>query len=270
MKLSIITINFNTQKLLEACLRSVKQNLNLSDYEVIVIDNASDKFNESPIKKIFPHAKIIRSKENLGFGRANNLAAKQAKGEYIWFLNSDTELPKNNKVEKLIEFLDNNTNYAAVSPLVVDNTGKPQAYQYGYFPKVWRMVLEKFSFSRSWKFVSADNLPLESRNIDWVSGAAMLVRKTMFNAVGGFAKEYFLYYEDVDLCKKFNANRYKIRFIKDAKVIHYEGASSSSDYSKKKIAYQSQEIYFKRWGSWVSRIGLKAIRKPYAKKWQAD
>jgi GT2 family glycosyltransferase len=151
---------------------------------------------------------------------------------------------------------------------VVDKAGKPQAYQYGYFPKVWRMVLEKFSFSKHWRWVSAEGLTMQSRDIDWVSGAAMMVRKTMFNAVGGFAKEYFLYYEDVDLCQKFKSNNYGVRFIKDAKVIHYEGASSKTDYAKKKIAYNSQEIYFKRWGSWVSRIGLSLIRKPYASRWQ--
>ncbi len=277
MKLSIIVINFNTQKLFEDCLRSVKKHLKIKDYEVIVVDNASEKFNQSTVKKIIPGVQIIQSKENLGFGRANNLAAKQAKGEYLWFLNSDTLLNANNNIEVLIDYLDSHKNYAVVAPLVLDASNIPQRYQFGYWPAVWRMVLEKPvnkrvaknpNRAKHWKWLNADYLPMQSRNVDWVSGAAMMVRKNVFNEVGGFESEYFLYYEDVDLCRKFWANKQKIRFIKEAQIIHLEGGSEVDMAKKKLIAYHSQDIYFKRWGSPVSRFVLHTIRRPYAKRWQ--
>lgn len=279
MKLSIIIVNYNTQKLLENCLNSVKKYLSIQDYEVIVVDNNSKSFSRASLKKIFSDIHIISSKENLGFGRANNLASKQARGEYIWFLNSDTELIEKNNIEALITFLDNNKNYAAVSPLVINEHGKPQASQYGYFPSIWKMVLNKLAKSRvennpkrsrHWAWVDADYLPIESRDIDWVSGAAMMVRKKMFDDVGGFAKEYFLYYEDIDLCQKFKANRYKVRFVREAQVKHLEGGSNSNLENRKQIAYDGQDIYFQRWGSWLSRFFLRTLRKPYAKKWQTE
>jgi GT2 family glycosyltransferase len=277
MKLSIIIINYNTQKLLEACVALIKKNLQLTNYEIIVVDNDSQNFSEQILKKTLPKITIIRSKQNLGFGKANNLAAKQAQGEYIWFLNSDTKLPSNNHVEDLVTFLDIHKEYAAIGPLVVDKKGTPQLSQFGYFPAVWRMVVEKFARrqvnkksqrANHWAWLNADYLPLMSRDVDWISGAAMMVRKEMFNDVGGFDNQYFLYYEDVDLCRKFNANNLKIRFFNDAKIVHYEGASTSSIRNKKHLAYAGQDTYFKRWGSPVSRFFLKQFRTPYAKKWQ--
>lgn len=269
MKLSIIIVNFNTQKLLEDCLTSIKKYLKGLDYEVIVVDNASDNFLEKPLNKIFTELKIIVSNKNLGFAKANNLAAKHAKGKYLWLLNSDTELSADNNIDQLVSFLENNSKYAAASPLVLNKSGRVQADQYGYFPKLWRMVLQKVSLTKNKPWLNANYLPLQSRDIDWVSGAAMMVNADIFRQVGSFNEEYFLYYEDIDLCQKFNANNYKVRFIKEAKIIHYEGASSSSEKSKKQIAYTSQDIYFKRWGSPVSRFFLKTMRSSYTKKWQS-
>ncbi len=277
MKLSIITINYNTQKLLEDCLVSIKKYLDVSSYEVIIVDNASKQFSITKLKKLLPNVTIIRSKENLGFAKANNLAAKQAKGEYLWFLNSDTKLTQSSNIHALITFLDNHKEYGAVSPLILDKANVPQRYQYGYWPAVWRMLLEKPvnkrvakdpSRAKHWKWLNADYLPLQSRDVDWVSGAAMMIRKNVFNDVGGFEGEYFLYYEDVDLCRKLWANKQKIRFIKDAEIIHLEGGSEGNVAKKKLIAYHSQDIYFKRWGSPVSRFVLHTFRRPYAKRWQ--
>lgn len=277
MKLSIITINYNTQKLLEDCLVSIKRYLDVKDYEVIVVDNASEAFSETSLKKIIPNIVVIRSKENLGFAKANNLAAKQAKGEYLWFLNSDTKLNKDSNISTLIQFLDSHKEYGAVSPLVLDASNVPQKYQFGYWPAVWRMLLEKPvkkrvakkpGVAKHWGWLNADYLPLKSREVDWVSGAAMMIRKNVFNDVGGFEAEYFLYYEDVDLCRKLWANKQKIRFIKEAQILHLEGGSESNVAKKKLIAYHSQDIYFKRWGSPVSRFVLHMFRRPYAKRWQ--
>ncbi|MFO0862179.1 MAG: glycosyltransferase family 2 protein [Candidatus Saccharibacteria bacterium] len=275
--LSIITINYNTQKLLEDCLNSIKRYINIESYEVIVVDNASEEFSEAALKKIIPGITIIHSKENLGFAKANNLAAKQAKGEYLWFLNSDTKLNKDSNISVLIQFLDSHKEYGAAAPLVLDAKNVPQQYQYGYWPAVWRMILEKPVNARVsknplhakyWRWLNADYLPLQSRDVDWVSGAAMMIRKNVFNEVGGFEAEYFLYYEDVDLCRKLWANKQKIRFVKDAQIIHLEGGSEGDMSKKKLIAYHSQDIYFKRWGSPVSRFALHKVRRPYAKRWQ--
>ena len=161
MKLSVITINYNTQKLLEACLRSLKANIKEVDYEVIVVDNASNTFDITALKKIFPNVKIIRSKQNLGFAKANNLAAKQVEGEYLWFLNSDTKLTLDSNIQGLINFLDSNPNYVAVSPLIIDESGLPQKVQFGYWPAVWRMTLEKFAKVR------VEKSPMRARHWRW-------------------------------------------------------------------------------------------------------
>lgn len=261
---TIITINYNTQQLIEDCIKSVKKNLSGINYEYIVIDNNSNKFNESALKKIIPKIKIIKSTTNLGYSKANNLAAKEANGEYLWFLNSDSLISENNNLHKVVEFLDSNNNYAAASPLILKPNKKPQTAQFGKFPTVWRLVLSKI-FKKNDVLVNTNTKKLNSQDVDWVSGASMFVKKSVFNEVGGFTPEYFLYYEDIDLCKKFNANRLKVRFVAGAKVIHLEGGSQNSSVKKRKIAHKSQDIYFKRWGSPVSRFFLRHMRSQYTK-----
>jgi len=268
---SIIYVNYNTQALVEDSLRSVIKNLHGFSYEIIVVDNNSTSFDQSAIKKIYPGVKIIVQSENLGFGGGNNAGAEIAQGKYLWLLNTDTLIPKDNQLLLVHEFLENHTGYAAASPLLVNKKGEYQSSQIAYFPGTLRMVSEKplklivriLPVTRTlFKSVNADYLSLEARDIDSAAAAAFFIRRSIFAEVNGFSKQYFMYYEDTDLCKKIASDGYKIRFIPEAKVVHLLGQSIRSSYERKKMYFKSQDIYFGYWKSRWSQLGVRILRMP--------
>ena len=112
---SIIYVNYNTQALIEDSLNSVIKNLHGFSYEVIVVDNASNSFDKTALKKIYPQVKILIQDKNLGFGGGNNAGAAIANGKYLWLLNTDTLIPKDNELHLIHDFLENHTGYAAAS-----------------------------------------------------------------------------------------------------------------------------------------------------------
>lgn len=257
MKLSVIYVNYNTQKLLADSLASLKKNFIACDYEVIVVDNASSNFGAQQVKDIFPRVKIIHSKKNLGFGRANNLAAQQAEGEYLWLLNTDTVIPPDNNLASVLDFLDHHQDYGAASPMLLLASGQPQATQVGYFPAVYRQIAQKFTISSRF---GMHIVPKSDADVETMAAAAIFIRKSAFDKVEGFTPEYFMYFEDTDLWQKFKLDGYKIRFIRAASVIHLESQSIKNKQQLKKMYFASQDIYYRRWKSLPSRAMLKATR----------
>ena len=269
--ISIIYVNYNTHDLLIDSLKSLIKNIGSIDYEVIVIDNNSKQFDESSIKELSKDVTIIRSHTNLGFGGGNNAAALKAKGEYLWLLNTDTLVPKDNHINLVIKYLEENDSYAAASPLLVNEKGVYQSSQIAYFPSVVRMVLEKPtnfitklipSTKRMFRSINADNLGVAERDIESAAAASFVVRRSVFEEVGGFSKQYFMYYEDTDLCKKIAVAGYKIRFLPQSKIIHLLGQSISSSFERKKLYFESQDIYFLQWKSRPARLSVHILRIP--------
>jgi len=269
----VIYVNYNTQALLEDSLRSLVASKPKYSYEVIVEENGSKEFATDRIKKIFPEVVIVKSQANLGFGGGNNLGAKRARGEYLWLLNTDTLVPTDNNFDKAVAWLEHNSDYAAASPLLVNEHGKEQATQVARFPSIWRMVLEKPvgllirlmpAARRMFGWLDPQFVPSRSTNVDQAVAAALLVRRSVFEKVGGFSKEYFFFYEDTDLCRKFANVGLKVRFVREARITHLLGKSIPSQYERKQRYYQAQDIYFRKWKSWPARVSVKVLRAPVA------
>lgn len=259
MKLSVIYVNYNTEKLMLASLLSLRENFKAeTDYEVIVVDNASDGFSATLVKKIFPKSKIIKNDKNLGFGQANNLATKQATGDYLWLLNTDTIIPPDNKLEKVIDFLDANSSYGVASPQLILGNGQPQATQVGRFPSIWRQILQKFFPDTA---LGMHYLPVAPADVPCVAAAAVFIRRQAFNEVGGFTPDYFMYFEDTDLWQKLKRAGHKIRFLPTSKVTHLESQSIKDPSELKKVYFASQDIYYQRWKSSWSQFLLKISRQ---------
>lgn len=257
MKLSIIYVNYNTQNLLIDSLASLKKNYNARDHELIIVDNNSDDFDEKAVSRIFPKAKLIKSTENLGFGKANNLAAKQAKGEFLWLLNTDTIVPVNNNLNIVVDFLDTHPSYGAASPQLILGSGQPQATQVGHFPSIFRQIMQKFLPGSAF---GMHYLPSEATDVDCMAAAAIFIRKSSFDKVKGFTPEYFMYFEDTDLWQKFKRAGLKVRFMPGAEVTHLESQSIKDKGKLKQVYFASQDAYYRRWKSTPSRMMLKAIR----------
>ena len=267
MKLSIIYVNHNTQDFLKKSLRSLVSYNLISDYEVIVVDNASTHFEASSLRKIFPSVKIVPLTHNIGFGQGNNAGAREASGEYLFFLNTDTELGSESHLEQIIKFLDTHPAYAAAAPLLLLPDKSLQYTQIQHFPSIIRSILEKPNrfFTNHLKFLhklfqhfGVHYLPDYECDVDCVSAAAVVVRTDLFNKVGGFDKDYFMYFEDTDLWKKLHQAGYKIRFFPQSQVIHYESVSTKAG-GRKAYYLKSRAVYYKKWKSKPRQIMLRLL-----------
>lgn len=236
LDLSIITISFNTREILTDCINSVIKNTKGISYEILVVDNDSKDGSVERIKELekkYPKVKLIDAKANLGFGKANNLAAKVAKGEYLLLLNSDT-LVFDNAIAESLESLKKNPQ-AGVFSCKLFNADKTIQASGGYFPNLGNVF--------AWQFF-IDDLPLigktiksfhpkigsynGNREMDWITGAFMLIPKKVYDEVGGFDENIFMYTEEMELCYRLRKQGYKTLYHNSPAIIHLGGASSGS------------------------------------------
>ena len=252
VRISVIIVSYNSESFIEKCIVSVLKNL-LTNAEVIVLDNAStDKTLEvlSKLKVKSEKLKVIESKINLGFAKGNNLASKEASGEYLFFLNPDTEIEKP-IFDELLKFYEENADVGIVGPKLLMGNGEVQA-SVRKLPTVWGAFKEyilgtKFAYS---EYIPNGNEPVE---VEMVYGAAMLIKKDLFEKVGGFNEKYFLYYEDVDICKKIQKTGKKVYFYPGVSIKHLVGATRS-ELNKVEINYNSSLLYHGLVGGLILQI----------------
>lgn len=255
MHFSIIIVNYNTEKLTRNCLDSVFLNCDKTDFEIIVVDNDSSDGSARMLESEFgDRIKIIKNKINQGFGPANNQGAQIAQGEYLFFLNSDTFV-KNNILKPLKDVLDSDNKIGIISPKLISEDGQEQERAYGEFPNLLSVILEKF-----------EKPPIIKKDLfetDWVSGAALITRKDIFEKIGGFDEDFFMYFEDIDLCKRVKDAGFKIAVYPGVSVTHLCGQSIKKSSERKKYYYKSQDYFYKKHYSLLQMYLMKVIRWPY-------
>ncbi len=254
MKFSIIIPTYNSKGFIKDCLSSVFKTG--FQEEVIVVDNASQDGTVLFIKDNFPKVRIVELNKNFGYGAAANKGAKKAKGEYLIFLNPDTILFKDS-LEKLDSFIKKTKNFGVIGFNLVNKKRTHEKFSFGKKGGLFQILKNKL-----WK---KDKLPLKPFLIDWVSGAAMAVRKSVFEKVGGFDEKFFMYFEDQDLCFRIKLLGYPIYFLPDAKIIHLGGKAWKSSKVQKKYYYQSQDYFFKKHFGAFQYFLMKVFRAPL--KW---
>ncbi|HEX8932588.1 MAG TPA: glycosyltransferase family 2 protein [Patescibacteria group bacterium] len=245
MDVSIIIVNYNTGQLLQNCIQSIHDKTAGLFYEVIVVDNASDDGSVEMTKNHHPDVKILECRENLGFGRGNNLAMRKAAGKYFFLLNPDTLL-LNNAIKIMFDFMEkaDNRNIAVCGASLYGATQKP-AVSFGKFPTLGSMIL--YSIPLSILFRGNDGLVLSEQRdpfaVDFVTGADFFVRQESINSAGDFDEKYFAYYEESDLTKRLAKLGYHSVIVPDAKIIHLEGKSFKGTMNRKKIMFESSLYY---------------------------
>jgi len=251
--LSIVIVSWNTSARTQACLASIERNApGGRTLEVFVVDNASGDDTVARIRERFPGVRLIESSENLGFGRANNLAIPAASGGVVLFLNSDAEITEG-FVESLLGAFDRNPKIAALGCRILGYDGKPQksvrgfpslrAYLYSDTPLRWvglfrgayrRYRQKDFDFGR-WQ------------KIDVAMGAALALRGSALEELGGFDPRYFMYFEEVDLCRRMSDMGLELAYCPDAVVLHVGGESSRQNRARMMLVYrQSMLLYFRK------------------------
>lgn len=252
MKISIIIINFNTPADTSNCLKSLIGLEDELDLELIVIDNSSSDNSVDILKKIFNESIIlIENEKNLGFATANNQGAQIATGDFLIFLNSDT-IATDDFISPCIETLIKNNHLGAISPILLLPNKHPQKSAYGIFPNFWRLVRQKTKIDPILEYKESYAI------VDWISGCAFIIKKSIFEKISGWDNNYFLYYEDIDICRNLKAHSLKVAICHNANIIHLGGQSLKSKEVKKNIFYESQDYYFKKWHGvmylWAIRI----------------
>jgi len=208
LDLSVIIISYNTKKLLRDCLISVYKEAGSLSMEVFVVDNASKDGSVEMATQEFPQVKIIANKENLGFAKANNQAMRICRGRYALLLNSDTKvLPE--AFARMTAFMEAN----------------PQAGICGC-----RLLNADGTFQRSFKDKNPLSLNLkaadETREVGWVIGAALLIRREAWEKSGLLDENFFFYNEDMEWCYRVRKNGFTVWYVHSAEIIHYGGQSS--------------------------------------------
>lgn len=225
MNLSVIILSFNTKKLLEDCLTSVFQHTSGLEFEVIVVDNASSDGSAEMTEKKFPQVKLIKNKQNLGFARGNNQALRQAKGEVIMLLNSDTVV-KNEALARLVSFMDEHPKAGVVGAKLLNPEGTPQASA-GRFPSLPVVFLMLFREHFGGSHLVRTSYQ-KTQEVDWVMGAALVVRKEILPKTGLLDEKVFMYYDEVEWCYRIKKAGFKIYFYPAAEIVHLGQKSSAT------------------------------------------
>lgn len=209
---SILIVSFNTRDLTRKCLESVRKWESAS--EIIVVDNASHDGSAEMIQNEFPEVRLLKLSQNIGFGRANNLAMQYAVQETIVLLNSDTIL-ENSALSHCAQVLHSSAKLAAVTPRLKGLDGVQQNTRHAV--PTFRHTLQRSLWRR----------PMVSTETDfWIPGTCLLLKRSAINAVGGlFEPQLFIYWEDADLCARFKSHGYTLQVVDDAQILHYGGAS---------------------------------------------
>jgi GT2 family glycosyltransferase len=250
---SIIIVNYNTEKYIINCLNSVLEQVKDISYEIILVDNNSEDNSCKLLEESnFNNLTLIKSDKNLGFGKANNLGIKKALGEYIFLLNPDTIL-LNNVVKIFFDFMEETIkdNIGAVGGMLLYEDNEIQE-SFGNFPSITQVLFE-FGLNRIFKnyynqklATGIKNYDLVKQEVPYLCAASIFFKKDVLEEVGAFDEDFFLYYEDTELCYRLKKAGYKIYFIPTAKVKHFQGKSDSPSLNKTLIIEKHKYLFYKK------------------------
>lgn len=250
VNISIIIVHYRVKKELLACIASIKKFHPRAAYEIIVVDNDDKKVIHAGLHKKFPEVIYIPN-ENKGYGQANNIGAEKAQGEYLFFLNPDTTLEQKS-IDSLAMYLDTHDAAGIVAPFLLGTDGKP--YEQGtttlrplegivclsFLNKLFpNNPISQTYFLKDWDKKT-------KKEVDVVPGTAMMIKKDVFERVGGFDPKFFLFFEEFDLCKRVQKLGFKMVILPQVKIRHVWGASVNQKKDKQSIFNKSRFLYFRK------------------------
>ncbi|GIV05647.1 MAG: glycosyl transferase [Fimbriimonadales bacterium] len=251
-QLTVQIVNWNAREPLRAALRSILAHPPRCEYEIIVLDNASSDGSVQMLEKEFPEVKLLVSEQNLGFSRGHNLAARAAQGEYLFILNPDTEvLP--DALDLLVAYAEQHPDVAIIGPKILNPDGSLQ-YSCRRFPNPVAALFRNTPlgklfpnnpYTRDYLMTDWDHNSI--REVDWVSGAALFIRREVFAQLGGFDERFFMYCEDTDLCYRAWQAGYKVIYYPEPKIKHAIGRSTDLVANKMIITFhKSMYLFYKK------------------------
>jgi len=232
MELSIIITSYKNPELLKVCVDSVKKNLTLTGYEIIVSDSATEEKTALMMNDDYPEIKFLSSTENIGFSGTVNRGLEVAKGEYILILNGDI-IVKENSIEGLLDYIKNNSDVGIVGPQLLNfnETFQPSVFRF-YTPLTIlyrRTPLGRFGFAKKHldNFLMKDFDHKEIREVDWIMGSSLMTSRKALEKVGPMDHNFNLYFEDTDWCRRFWEKDLKVVYFPQSQMYHYHGRGSA-------------------------------------------
>ena len=263
--LSVVIISWNVRELLRRCLDSIQEGLKGEKgkgllVETIVFDNGSADGSADMVREYLPWVHLMESEVNLGFTKGNNLAIGQSEGRYILLLNPDTEVV-GDAFGTMVAYMESHPRVGALGPRLLNPDGTTQSSR-RRFPTLATAFLEStvlqpwFQGSKLLKrYYLLDRPDDEIQPVDWVVGAALLIRRQALHQVGPLDEEFFMYSEELDWCYRLKAQGWEVVYLPTAQVVHQEGRSSEQVLPARHIHFQrSKVLFFKRYYGWRGEV----------------
>ena len=254
MDLSIVIVNWNVKNLLRNCLQALLDAGELAPSlttEIIVVDSASTDDSPNLVRDQFPQVRLIASEQNLGYAKGNNVGATAAQGRYIFLLNPDTVVQPE-ALAPMIDYMEAHPKVGALGPQLLWPDGTIQSSR-RRFPTLgslfWESTLlgQWFPHNRHAQcYHLADQPADQPQKVDWVVGAAILIRREAWLQVGLIDETFFLYFEETDWCRRSAQAGWEMHYLPTAQVTHYEGKSSEQVSPARTLRFQRSKIHYTR------------------------
>ncbi len=256
MKLSIVIVSWNVKALLQDCLQSILDSDYVGDLEIIVVDSASGDDSVAMVQQHYPQVTLIVRPDNLGYAKGNNLGITHCQGDYIFLLNPDTHLEPT-ALTVLCGYLHAHPEIGVIGPQLLWADGAIQSSRRRY-PSLGSLFLEStllelwFPHNAAGHHYRFNDKPAQTAQpVEWLVGAALMLRREVWETVGSFDETFFMYFEETDWCHRVAQTGWQLHYVPQAQVTHYEGQSSGQvvvhqiiNFNHSKIRYT--EKYFGR------------------------
>lgn len=264
---SVVIVSWNAKHFLKECLGALADSRTALRTEVIVVDNASTDGSPEMVETDFPRVKLLKSNQNLGFAKANNIGIRESAGRYVSLINSDVKV-LGNCLDPLAAYLDQHPEVGNVGPRMLnrDLTLQSNCRQ---FPTLWNNFCEASGLSRVFRktsFFSGEHMFFFPHDrqlaVDVLVGCFWMVRKETFEDVGLLDEDFFIYAEDVDWSKRCWDAGWRIVFFPGAQAIHYRGGSSANDPARFAAEQQRAVLhYWEKHHGLIGKLGIRVIMR---------
>ena len=247
--ISIIIVQYNNPELTRHAISSLQEQVH-GDYEIVLVDNASSDAGSAELVHQLKNVIYIRNEVNFGFGKANNIGVQRASGDLLLFLNNDT-VTQHDFISPVVTLFHEDPLIGIAGPRLL-NSDMSFQLSAGKLPSISREIYDKciyYLVDTKYGYFRARMMKKFSTrmNVGWVTGAALFIRKKIFESCAGFDENYFMYFEDKDLCARCTELGFKIAYVPDVSLIHLRGASSGERSDRKpRQAYRQSQIYYYR------------------------
>ena len=274
MDISIVIVSYNVAEYLDRCLESIRKEMR-RQHEIIVVDNGSSDDSLLVVKAKHPRSIIIQNGQNRGFAAANNQGFQKASGKYVFLLNPDT-LVLEGSVDKLADFMDWHPEIGISGPRNLNPDGSLQMNCH-HFPTLTGVLWDYLQFRRYFprsRIFGREHMTYwdydDTREVDWITGSSLMIRKEILNELGGLDEGFFMYSEECDLCYRARKAGWMTAFIPEAAIIHFGGQSALAekefnlqDRMILEHFFQSRYYFFRKHYGRLREVGLKIITVIY-------